>query len=70
MAALVAALQMAAECCCAAAFDGPQHTLLYHGQRCGMRPAELLTMDAHNVGDFQGRSHAETAPYGWGSRIG
>jgi hypothetical protein len=62
MAALIATLQMAAQCGCAAAFDGMQHTLLFHRQSLGMRLAELLAMGAHNVGDFQCRPHEECAP--------
>ena len=69
MAALVAALEMAAERCRAAAFDGTQHALLPHGQRLGMRPAKLVAMGAHNVGDFQCGPHEEGA-YGWESMTG
>jgi hypothetical protein len=54
---LVALLEMPAERRCAAAFDGMQHPLLPHGQRFGMRPAKLLAMGAHNIGDFQRRPH-------------
>jgi hypothetical protein len=70
VAALVAPLEMPAERRGAAAFDGTQHTLLPHGQRFGMRPAKLVAMGAHNVGDFQCRPHAETMPYGLGSTTG
>jgi hypothetical protein len=61
MAPFVAPLEMPAERRCAAAFDGTQHTLLPRGQRFGMRPAKLVAMGAHNVGDFQGRSHGAAA---------
>jgi hypothetical protein len=59
VAALVALLEMPAERRCAAAFDGAQYTLLPHGQGLGMRPAKLVAMGTHNVGDFQRRSHEE-----------
>jgi hypothetical protein len=54
---LVTLLEMAAERSCAAAFDGTQHTLLPHGQRLGVRPAKLVAMGAHNIGDFQCSPH-------------
>ena len=57
MAALITALQMATQRGGAAAFDGMQHTLLSHRQRLGMRLAKGIAMGAHNVGDFQCRSH-------------
>jgi hypothetical protein len=57
MAALIAALQMAAQRGCAAAFDGLQHTLLSHRQRLAMRLAKRLAMSAHNVSDFQCKPH-------------
>src|SRR6266540_2161031 len=59
VAALVALLEMPAERRGAAEFDGTQYTLLPHGQSLGMRPAKLVAMGAHNVGDFQCRPHAE-----------
>jgi hypothetical protein len=59
VATLVALLEMPAERRCAAAFDGTQHALLPHGQGLGMRPAKLVAVGAHNVGDFQCRSHEE-----------
>ena len=59
VAALVAPLEMPAECRRAAAFDGTQHALLPHVQGLGMRPAKLVAVGAHNVGDFQCRSHEE-----------
>jgi hypothetical protein len=70
MAALVAPLEVAAELRCAAAFDGTQHALLPRGQRPGMRPAKLVAMGAHNVGDFQCRPHEEEGAYGWESMTG
>ena len=70
MAALVAPLEMAAERRGAAAFDGTQHALLPRGQRLGMRPAKLVAMGAHNVGDFQYGPHEEEGAYGWGSMTG
>jgi hypothetical protein len=59
VAALVALLEMPAERRCAAAFDGTQYTPLRHGQGLGMRPAKLVAMGAHNVGDFECRPHEE-----------
>jgi len=70
VAALVALFEMSAERRGAAAFDSTQHTLLPGGQRPGMRPAKLVAMGAHNVGDFQCRPHEKTAPYDWGSMTG
>jgi hypothetical protein len=70
VAALVAPLEMPAERSCAAAFDGSQHTLLPHGQGLGMRPAKLVAMGAHNVGDFQCRPHAEDDALGFGINDG
>ena len=70
VAALVTLLEMAAERSCAAAFDGTQHTLLPHGQRLGVRPAKLVAMGAHNVGDFQCRPHAEDDALGFGINDG
>jgi hypothetical protein len=69
VAALVAAFQVTAERGGAAAFDGAQHTLLPGGQRPGMRPAKLVAMGAHNVGDFQCRPHEDGA-YSLGSITG
>jgi hypothetical protein len=57
--ALVALLKMSAERRGAAAFNGAQHMLLPHRQRLGMRPAKLVAMGTHNIGDFQRRSHEE-----------
>ena len=57
MAALIAALQMATQRGCAAAFDGMQYTLLSRRQRLGMRLAKCLAMGAHYVSDFQCRPH-------------
>ena len=62
VAALVALLQMAAERRGAAAFDGAQYALLPHGQGLGMRPAKLVAMGAHNVGDFEFGPHEEDGP--------
>ena len=61
IAALVTPLEMPAEGCGSAAFDGTQHTLLPHGQRAGMCPAKLVAMGAHNVGDFQWGPHKPDA---------
>jgi hypothetical protein len=69
VAALVAPFQVTAERRGTAAFDGTQYTLLPGGQRPGMRPAKLVAMDAHDVGDFQCRPHEDGA-YGWGSITG
>ena len=66
MAALVAALEMAAERRRAAAFDGMQHALLPDRQRCGMRSAKLVAVGAHNVGDFQCRPHKTNSGLFWG----
>lgn len=55
--AVVALLEMPAECGGAAAFDGAQRTLLPHGHRLGMPPAKLVAMGAHNIGDFQRGPH-------------
>jgi hypothetical protein len=52
VATLVALLEMPAERCGTAAFNGTQHTLLSHRQRLGMSPPKLVAMGAHNVGDF------------------
>jgi hypothetical protein len=57
VAALIAALQMTTERGGATAFNGMQYTLLSRRQRLGMRLAKGIAMGAHNVGDFQGRSH-------------
>jgi len=62
MAALIAALQMAAQRGCATAFDGMQYTLLSHRQRLGVCLAKLLAMGAHDVGDFQRRPHEQRPP--------
>jgi hypothetical protein len=59
VAALIASLEMAAESCGAAAFDGTQHTLLAGGQRRGVLLAKLVAVRAHNVGYFQGRPHEQ-----------
>jgi hypothetical protein len=55
--ALVTLFEMAAERRCTALFDGAQHPLLSGGQRFGMCPAKLVTMGAHDIGDFQCRPH-------------
>src|ERR1035437_235093 len=62
VATLVALLEMPAERRCATAFDGTQHTLLPYGQGLGMRPAKLVAMGAHNVGDFEFGPHEEDGP--------
>jgi hypothetical protein len=43
---------------------------LPHGQSLGMRPAILVAVGAHNVGDFQCRPHEVDDPYGWESMTG
>ena len=55
--AMVTAFEVAAERGGTAQFDGAQHTLLSAGQRFGMRLAKLVAMGAHDIGDFQCRSH-------------
>jgi hypothetical protein len=70
VAALVAPLEMPAKRRCAAALDGTQHALLPHGQSLSMRPAILVAVGAHNVGDFQCRPHEVDGAYGWESTTG
>ena len=65
VAALVAPLEMTAERRGTATFDGAQYPLLPHGQRFGMRSAKLIAMGAHNIGDFQCRSHKEAGDLLW-----
>ena len=65
VAALVTSFQMAAERRRAAQFDSAQHALLARGQRGRMRPAKLVAMGAHNIGDFQCRPHG-SAGLGFG----
>jgi hypothetical protein len=61
VAALVTSFQMTAQRGGTTQFDRTQHPLLPHGQRGGMRLAKLVAMRAHDIGDFQGRPHAEAA---------
>jgi hypothetical protein len=51
--ALVTLLQVPPQGGGAASFDGTEHTLLPNGQRCAMGLAKLVTMGAHDIGDFQ-----------------
>jgi hypothetical protein len=59
VAALIAALEMAAESCGAAPLDGTQHTLLADGQRRSVLSAKLVAVRAHKVGYFQGGPHEQ-----------
>jgi hypothetical protein len=57
VAAFIASLEMAAENCGAAAFDGTQHTFLADGQRRSVLLAKLVAVRAHDIGYFQGGPH-------------
>jgi hypothetical protein len=61
VAALVTSFQMTAERRGATQFDRAQHPLLLRRQRSSMRLAKLVAMDAHDIGDFQGRPHGAAA---------
>jgi hypothetical protein len=70
MPALVAPFEVAAESSRATGFEGTQHTLLRGGQRGSVRAAKLLAMGAHDVTDFQSRSHEENQRGLGGGRSG